>query len=233
MHFVSKHHDSWTFPFACVLTLCFAAGTAWADDCNSNGVPDDQETLGSGSRLYVRADATGANDGSSWTDALTEVEYALCIAENDPNFTEVWVAQGTYIPLRVTDPNDARSATFALLSGLALYGGFDGTETSLAERTGLFDQTILSGDLNGDDNGWNNRSDNSYNVLVGSLTDNTAVLDGFTVTAGQADGDEVDEERRGGGLYLDHGGCPTSATLATTMATAMSISMTSPDSMFV
>jgi hypothetical protein len=57
--------------------------------------------------------------------------------------------------------------------------------------------TILSGDLNGDDIevleppelvSESTRSDNSYHVVTGSGSDETAVLDGFVITGGNANG---------------------------------------------
>ena len=45
-------------------------------------------------------------------------------------------------------------------------------------------QTILSGDIGVVDN----NSDNSYHVVTGSDTNSTAILDGFTITAGNANG---------------------------------------------
>ncbi len=171
-------------------------GNGWVSpDANGNGVPDECEGA---TTWYVDDNAVGANDGTSWTDAFTDLQDALAVAQS---LDQVWVAEGTYTP---AGPGGDRTATFTLLNGVVLYGGFDGTETSAQERAGLFEQTILSGDLNSDDAGWSNRADNSFNVLVGSLTDNTAILDGFTVTGGQADGVE-EQERHGGGLYLDHG----------------------------
>ncbi|UCC31105.1 MAG: S8 family serine peptidase, partial [Phycisphaerales bacterium] len=53
----------------------------------------------------------------------------------------------------------------------------------------------------------NNYDDNSYHVVTGSYVDTTAVLDGFTIVGGNADGD-VDLARRGGGIYSS-GGSPT------------------------
>jgi hypothetical protein len=56
-------------------------------------------------------------------------------------------------------------------------------------------ESILSGDLNGDDAevadpenlfDETTRAENSYHVVTGSLTDNSVVLDGFTITGGNA-----------------------------------------------
>ncbi|MCK5802809.1 MAG: hypothetical protein KAI66_08255 [Lentisphaeria bacterium] len=85
---------------------------------------------------------------------------------------------------------------------MAVYGGFDGTETELGSRDPGTNETILSGDIGTagtdtdsdgvpDDPGGDS-GDNSYCVVYNpNLTpdiDETAVLDGFTVTAGNADG---------------------------------------------
>ena len=47
--------------------------------------------------------------------------------------------------------------------------------------------------------------DNSYHVVTGSGTDGTAVLDGFTITAGNADGPRGNPAGHGGGMYNDNG----------------------------
>jgi hypothetical protein len=134
-----------------------------------------QAAAAQGSRYYVDASASGANDGSSWTNAFTDLGPALALAvAND----EVWVAAGTYRPSTTGN----RSDIFAVL-GAKVYGGFAGTEISLANRAGLFDQTILSGDLNGDDGpGFANTSDNSFHVV-----DLSGELDGFTISGGNAE----------------------------------------------
>jgi hypothetical protein len=55
-------------------------------------------------------------------------------------------------------------------------------------------------DLNGDDSGFTNNSENSYHVVTGSGTDATALLDGFAVTAGNANGGG-NSASFGGGIY--------------------------------
>ena len=104
-----------------------------------------------GDVIYVNDDAAGANDGSSWTDACTELQSALAVAETGD---EIWVAAGTYRPdFNVATGQHAgdRDATFRLKSGVALYGGFVGTESDLNQRTPTLSESILSGDLNRDD----------------------------------------------------------------------------------
>ncbi|HNQ24392.1 MAG TPA: right-handed parallel beta-helix repeat-containing protein [Phycisphaerae bacterium] len=115
-------------------------GASWDDD--GNGVPDECEVT----RLYVDADATGLNHGTSWADAFTELEWALeLVASGYPHVTEIWVAEGTYHSL------GPAGSGFRLQDAVAWYGGFAGGETELAERSPADHPTILTGDVAGDD----------------------------------------------------------------------------------
>ena len=141
--------------------------------------------------VYVNAAATGANNGVSWADAYTDLQTALLFGGG-----EIWVAAGSYAPTAGTD----RTKSFVLKSGLALYGGFNGTETGQGQRDPAVHPTILTGDIGipGDS------GDNSYHVVYSSGADVTAVLDGFTITGGCANaGDEnpSNPQNSGGGMY--------------------------------
>ncbi len=72
--------------------------------------------------LYVNDDASGANNGTNWTDAFTSLQSALTASAGMVN--EIWVAAGNYRPTTDTD----RTKTFQLKSGLRIFGGFAGTE---------------------------------------------------------------------------------------------------------
>ena len=100
--------------------------------------------------------ATGANNGESWADAYTDLQDALDDAEGDLNITEIWVAAAAepYVP-SVFFPQFF-SELFFLIDGVSIYGGFlgnapGGGETELSQRNPEMNETILSGDLNGDD----------------------------------------------------------------------------------
>ena len=147
--------------------------------------------------IHVDQDAVGYCNGTSWEDALIDLQQALAWAEDG---VEIWVAQGTYTPTYLYFPGDPRSATFQLRNGVALYGGFDPTvgDTGWEDRDWLNNVTVLSGDIGtvGD------RRDNSYHVFYHSsplALDGTAILDGFTVSDGNANGDLADNH--GGGMY--------------------------------
>ena len=161
--------------------------------------------------VYVDADALGANDGTSWADAYNHLQDALAAAADpEGTITEIRVADGTYVPYARTDLEDPRSATFQLISGVALYGGYAGFgQPDPDERNIEAYPTILSGDLDGNDGpmpeeyAWADptRADNSYHVVTGSGTDETAVMDGLTITAGNANSSWVYGPKDGGGLY--------------------------------
>ncbi|MBA7476634.1 hypothetical protein ES707_12025 [subsurface metagenome] len=163
-------------------------------------------TIAAGGTIYVDASASGSNDGSSWADAYNNLQDALYKPPTGGD--QIWVAEGTYKPdedegANVT-PND-RTETFQLINGVAIYGGFAGGETSLDERDWQTNVTILSGDLDGDDVGFTNNGENSYSVVTGSGMNVTAILDGFTITAGNASHPSDPIYRRGGGMYNDAG----------------------------
>jgi len=146
--------------------------------------------------IYVDDDANGAEDGSNWTDAYTDLQDALSDAETSGK--DIWVAEGTYYPDEgdsVTDDN--RFETFQLSEGVKMYGGFDpgSGDDTWAERDYVNNKTILSGDIDKDST---LDADNSFHVVT-ALEVEGAVLDGLTVTAGYADGDGLDGS--GGGIW--------------------------------
>jgi hypothetical protein len=140
---------------------------------------------------YVKPTASGSGDGSSWANASADLQ-AMINASSAGD--QVWVAAGTYKPTTTTN----RSISFSLKNGVAVYGGFNGTETLLSQRNWVVNVTILSGDIGtpGDD------SDNSYHVVYNSGVNSTAVLDGFTITKGQAY--PVFGNTSGGGMYNNY-----------------------------
>lgn len=151
--------------------------------------------------VYVSASATGANDGSSWADAFTDLQSGLDAAEASAGaITEIWVAQGTYVPSKRTFPDEPRSATFQLLDGVSLYGGFAGTETSIEQRDIYGRPTVLSGDLNGDDlPSFVNYDENSHHVVTGIELPTWTAFDGLTVTGGHSP-----QWSYGAGMYLQN-----------------------------
>lgn len=167
--------------------------------------------------LYVDINATGTNDGTSWTNAFNKLSDALMSASYGD---EIWVAEGIYKPELILDLNsdggsDLREAVFNIPNGVALYGGFAGNEMNREERNWSENITILSGDidnndLNGDGNYIAETTDdlvgnNAYHIIyTGNVTSSTR-LDGFIVTGGNANisspADAFDPNLDGGGWY--------------------------------
>ena len=151
-------------------------------------------------RIFVDVDASGANDGASWADAYECLRYGLDAARSANKPVEICVAQGLYRPDKwiVSIPGaDRRILTFQLINGVTLKGGYAGSgQPNPNARNIQLYETILSGDLAGNDVEVNDpcdllteptRAENSYHVVTGSGTDETAVLDGFTITCGSAE----------------------------------------------
>ncbi len=83
---------------------------------------------------FRRSNAPGSNNGTSWENAYTEIYTAI---ENSENGEELWVAQGKY---KVSLNGEG----FIILGrNLKIYGGFTGTETSLAQRNSNPLNTII------------------------------------------------------------------------------------------
>lgn len=173
--------------------------------------------------LRVMTTPQGLADGSAWAHACT-LKYAL---ENAGDGDELWVAQGVYTPKDPNNPTafqycascpstNERHRTFLLPAGLKMYGGFRGPddsdpnnpypgESDLTERKEDIYITVLSGDLNGDDNTPDpNRDDNSYHVVTAHNVTETTKLSGVTVYGGNANDLDLDDiyERSGGGVLV-------------------------------
>ncbi|MGA2499316.1 MAG: right-handed parallel beta-helix repeat-containing protein, partial [Tepidisphaeraceae bacterium] len=147
--------------------------------------------------IYVDVNASGAGTGASWTDAFTDL--ALAIAGAIPG-QQIRVAVGTYRPTNTTD----RTKSFQLKDGVGLFGGYAGHAAANPDsRNVVLNPTVLSGDIGTA----GNAADNSYHVVVGSSTNSTAVIDGFTIVAGNASGSSPNDS--GGGIYNGSSAYPT------------------------
>lgn len=163
--------------------------------------------------IHVDCDAEGGGDGETWLTAYKSLQDALDRAETDNTIEQIWVAAGVYTPTN----EDSANATFQLVEGVTIYGGFAGGENDedMEDRDLENNLTILSGDLDGNDiapNGVVTNTDNingtnAYHVVTGSGVDSTASLDGITITAGSADGSNGDDQN-GGGMF-NQAGNPT------------------------
>ncbi len=173
----------------------------------SSGGNDVELTVVGATRYYVDADAAALGDGLSWATAFNTLQDSLAVA----TVGEIWVAQGVYYPDEGGLQADNNiNATFTLVDGVSIYGGFDGTETDLSQRDPTSNITVLSGDITQNDtvNSDNivettNRinTPNSRHVVVGSNVNSGTILDGITITAGSASGNDDVGDGVGGGMF--------------------------------
>ena len=172
-------------------------------------------------KIYrVTAQAATGGDGSSWEKAIPLNEALSRAKATD----EIWVKG--YENTNVENIYIAPKEGFVLPSGVAMYGGFEGTETSRDKlsfsrhKYQMTNQTTLVGDINVDDEANKEqiiypenptRTDNSTHVLtlnIGVTDDNTndnntpTIVSGFQIGAGNAKGKVTDPDGRGGGIYV-------------------------------
>ena len=203
------------------------AGTAYyykifAYDASHNyaaGVEIEATRESSDKTIFVNAAASGTDDGTSWSNAYSDLVSALT-SEIADDATEtlpvkIVVAKGIYKPTP-TPSTLGRNATFQLKSNVKVYGGFDVADASLSERNWRVNKTILSGDIVGDDTDSNRdgiienaddivgegEGNNVYTVVTGVAN---TTLEGFTITAGQSNDFSSEVDLGGGGLYLNNG----------------------------
>jgi parallel beta-helix repeat protein len=166
--------------------------------------------------IYVDDNPIGTgNDGTSWANAFRSLQDAQIAASRG---YEIWVAQGTYKPDFGNGVTQGDSmATFSLKNGVTIKGGYPGLSDPGhldpdARNIEAF-ESVLCGDLYGNDRPairpsdlWSSpsRSDNSYHVVTSVGNDETAILDGFTVVAGNARPGDL-PAGIGGGLYISRG----------------------------
>ncbi len=154
--------------------------------------------------IYVNTNAAGGKkDGTNWENAFLDLQSALSKAKTGD---QIWIAQGTYIPTRLDDVRDARTAHFKMKNGVAIYGGFkgDSDEETVENRDFTHNKTILSGALPSGEAAYHVfYHPNNYDLKLNA----TAILDGVTISAGHADG-YLTSHKHGGGMY-NSGNNPT------------------------
>jgi len=150
--------------------------------------------------IYVNQNVAVSSNrtGDSWANALPQLADALVAASTNTAIQEIWVANGVYTPLYSPEDGinfgkaDGRNNAFRLVNNVKIYGGFAGTETSINNRNPQH-RSILSGDIDNNDVTVDNLStvingDNTYHVTIASGALGAAVLDGFIITGGNANG---------------------------------------------
>lgn len=183
--------------------------------------------------LRVAPDGNDGNDGSAWNKAYKNVQAAIDKLEAGGQGGEVWVKAGTYQPsVYMSGASTDRSAAFVMKDGVSVYGGFEGTEKTRAERDNkkgsmpwqYKHSTVFVGNAYGGaatgggkceyntaDNKWSVTGSNSNHVVWFAQPDGTAfknvtVLDGVTIKGGSAQETEGTKDNffgdRGAGVYM-------------------------------
>ncbi|MGC1472034.1 MAG: hypothetical protein WA775_05540, partial [Psychroserpens sp.] len=152
--------------------------------------------VGNGPAVYVKWDATGANDGTSWEDAYNDLQNGI----NDATeFNRIWVAEGRYFA------GVNRQDAFQLTENAKIYGGFNGTETQFNQRSLIDQKAIIDGDLNGDDPTTKPivneaaRGDNSQTLI--HVTGNNTSIEGFILRNAYANSTSGTLASSGGAIY--------------------------------
>ena len=139
---------------------------------------------------HVDDSAIANGDGLDWDDPLhtpfNNLQSALAAAQATLGETNlIKVAQGTY------KPGTTRAATFNLIDDCTIEGGYAGVGAGDPDARDIdLYVTILSGDLAGNDGPalFQDNGDNSYHIITALLIGDTAVVDGFTIRGGNANG---------------------------------------------
>ena len=140
---------------------------------------------------YVKPQKEGKGDGSSWDNAMDDIQKAINdLAEKAEQAGtpgekgEVWVAAGTYEVNARIIANDASAPVSLLMkNGISVYGSFKGTEQRRSERIeesknlkpwGWKQESIIRGagftgsddaNWNNNDEAWNIQNSSSYHVV--------------------------------------------------------------------
>jgi predicted outer membrane repeat protein len=158
-------------------------------------------------RYYVSKTGNSSDPTGGFNTGYHDLQAALFVATSGD---EIWVATGVYTV------GPGRTFSFNLKPGVKIFGGFDIYDTQFNDRDWKNNVTVLSGDIGGDDTVDVNGvvihtddifNDNAYHVVTADGTSSTpisesTVLDGFTITAGQANG-TVFPDDVGGGFYCN------------------------------
>lgn len=160
--------------------------------------------------LFVDDSATPGGNGLTWGAAFVDLQDALDAARLDPNVTEIHVAAGVYKADRGTFD---LTMSFELVDGVAVLGGFPNGGGTPAQRNPALHETLLLGDLLGDDQPPNEFgflsgiNDNTRHVVVAIDCSPATALDGFVIRGGHANG-SIEYEMTGGNVFIS-GGAPT------------------------
>ena len=146
---------------------------------------------------HVKTNGNDNNDGLKWSTAFKTIQAALDEVEAGDT---IWVASGIYVPTKKyaeefkdKTPTTRRTCSFIIPDKVVVMGGFPANPsdaTGLSSRDWKANETILSGDLSGDDD-YGYHTENAYHVVVMFDASPQTVLDGFSICGGYSDEHET------------------------------------------
>ncbi len=157
-----------------MLFLCLMCCCTWV-------IPGMAQTA-----LFVDSAASGNNTGQSWVNAYTKLSDALQSANAGSGEYRIFVARGTYYPTGIQS-DTSRVASFMLKrANIKLYGGYDAA-------TGNRNIGLYKSRMDGNIGSAITDTDNVYHVVVlGDFnTNDSVVIDGFTIEGGNANKNTV------------------------------------------
>lgn len=206
----------------------------------------EHQTVSASRIRYVKTDGSDMADGMSWATAYRSVQHAIDDLAARPGVRgEVWVAAGTYYPTAYLEGNPTYPASFRIVDGISVYGGFAGDETSkdqrervegglpwqFANKTELcgatYDGNFTSDKWNATDQKWSVNSASTHVVwfapLLGEGSDGfsqVTVLDGVTIKGGQATTSQASYYYgdRGAGVYMGRNAYLTNSVVTENVA---------------
>ena len=213
--FYAKYNQLFMKHFLLVFVgVLFLSGSLFGQFGDPNDIfGGPSEPVAPGTRIhYVHAGKNG--DGKSWSTAFKNLQDALdAVSSGD----EIWVAAGLYLPTQSFDGSnrpEVEVAGFVLkANNVKIYGGFPATgNPTMIDRNQAIHKTILSGDIEGNDNPETGAiiGTNAFHVVINLATD--VLLDGFTISGGNAidnticlvESYPVNNEQGGGILNVAH-----------------------------
>ena len=179
--------------------------------------------------VYVKKGASGDGSGSSWDNAVPNLADAILGADDNEDVKQIWVGRGsadalagqpsTFIPkyhIAELDWDDKATTdedkTFLLVDGVKIFGGFD-PENGIEDLTQQRDSslTILSGEISSGVNAYHVVTALNQNEVNSAGEENHIVIDGFSITGGNANGTSEIAltynilQNAGAGIYAEAG----------------------------
>lgn len=145
--------------------------------------------------IYVsKSPATLRQNGTTWDSAYVNIEDALADAKRGD---QIWIAEGVYYPAKQWNVSTPRAYSFVMKKEVAMFGGFAGIPGTEADLTGQDVEkfkTVLSGDIDRNDQTdasgitTSIKGNNALFVIFnnGNDLDNTSILNGLYISGGDA-----------------------------------------------